>query len=201
MLENAVHPIAELRAVKNQADQLKTTSGAALTYEEYSRLVLSAAASYDTKLLPRARQGTSPPARRSVYMQDLMDHLDSVHDTVDDVYGVDTDIDVIQANVSNQQHVPGSRMPFPRWKSLSPDMQSIWDTISDPDKAIILGIGTSPLRRVRFHDIAGTGFEDDAAAESTDLTLVDTESLVSSSGTTDPASTMLAHASTTQKRT
>jgi hypothetical protein len=145
MLENAVHPIAELRAVKNQADQLKTTSGTALTYEEYSRLVLSAAASYDTELLPRARHGTTPPARRSVYMQDLIDHRDSVHDTVDDVYDIDTDIDVIQANVSNQQHAPGSRMPFPRWKSLSPDTQSIWDTISDSDKAIILGIGTSPL--------------------------------------------------------
>jgi hypothetical protein len=134
-------------------------------------------------------------------MQDLINHSDSVHDTVDDVYDIDTDIDVIQAHVSNQQHPPGSRMPFPRWKSLSPDTQAIWDTISDSDKAIILGIGTSPLRRVRFHDIAGTIFEDDAAANSTDLTLVDTDSLVSSSGTTDPGSTVLAHASTTTKRT
>jgi hypothetical protein len=31
MLENAVHPIAELRVIKNQADQLKTTSCTALT--------------------------------------------------------------------------------------------------------------------------------------------------------------------------
>jgi hypothetical protein len=101
MLENAVHPIAELRAIKNQADQLKTTHGTALTYEEYSRLVLSADASYNTKLLPQARQGTTPPAHHLVYMQDLIDHRDSVHDTVDDVYDIDTDINVIQANVSN----------------------------------------------------------------------------------------------------
>jgi hypothetical protein len=77
----------------------------------------------------------------------------------------------------------------------------MWDTISDSDKAIILGIGTSPLRRVHFHDIAGTGFEDDATADSTNLTLVNTNSLVSSSGTTDPGSTVLPHASTTTKRT
>jgi hypothetical protein len=56
-------------------------------------------------------------------MQDLLDHCDSVHDIVDDVYNSDTDIDVIQANVSNQQHALGSWMPFPRWKSLSPDTQ------------------------------------------------------------------------------
>jgi hypothetical protein len=47
---------------------------------------------------------------------------------------------------------------------------------------IILGIGTFPLRRVSFHNISGTGFEDDAAADFTNLTLVDTDLLVSSSG-------------------
>jgi hypothetical protein len=53
MLKNAIHPIAELRAIKNQADQLKTTSGTALTYEEYFQLVVAAAAaSYNTELLP-----------------------------------------------------------------------------------------------------------------------------------------------------
>jgi hypothetical protein len=150
MLENAVHPIAELRAIKNQADQLKTTSGNALTYEEYSRLLLSAAASYDNKLLPRARQNITP-SRCLVYMQDLIDPRDSVSDTTDEVYyDIDTDIDIIQAHVSNQQHAPGSRMPFPRWKSLSPDMQAIWDTIPDSDKALILGLGDKnpPMRRV-----------------------------------------------------
>jgi hypothetical protein len=134
-------------------------------------------------------------------MQDLMDHCDSVHDTVDDVYDIDTDIDVILANVSSQQHVPGSWMPVPRWNKLSLDTQLIWDTISDSDKAIILGIGTSPLQRVCFHDIAGTAFEDNTAADSTNLTLVDADSLISSSGTTDPGYTVLAHASTTQKHT
>jgi hypothetical protein len=121
------------------------SSGTALTYENYSQLVLSAAASYDTELLPQTQQGTTPPACHSVYMQDLMDHRDSVHDTVDDVYDIDTDIDVIQANVSNQQHAPGSQMPFPHWKSLSLDTQSIWDTISDSDKRPLFLVLVRPL--------------------------------------------------------
>jgi hypothetical protein len=67
MLENAVHPIAKLRAIKNQADQRKTTSGFALTYEEYSRLLLSPAFSYYNELLPHAWQNTTP-SRCLVYM-------------------------------------------------------------------------------------------------------------------------------------
>jgi hypothetical protein len=141
--------ITKLRAVHNQADQLKTTSGTALTYEEYSRLLLSAAASYDNELLPHARQNTTP-SHCSVYMQDLINPRDSVLNTTDEVYDIDTDIDIIQAHVSNQQHAPGSRMPFPHWKSLSPNTQAIWDTIPDSDKALILGLGNKnpPMQRV-----------------------------------------------------
>jgi hypothetical protein len=120
MLENALHPIAGLLTIKNQADQLKTTSGTALTYEEFSRLLLSAAASYDNELLSRSWQHTTL-SRGSVYMQDLIDPRDSVWDTTDEVYDIDTDINIIQAHVSNQQGAPGSWMPFPSWKSLSPD--------------------------------------------------------------------------------
>jgi hypothetical protein len=102
MLENAVHPIAELRAVKNQADQLKTTSGTALTYEEYCRLVLSAAASYDNELLPRGRQAGAPPStRRSVYTHEV-----DGHEEPDAAYDIDTDIDVIRAPMSLISSVP-----------------------------------------------------------------------------------------------
>ena len=49
MLENAVHPIAELHQVKNNADLQKTNSGRTLTYDEYLSLLLSAAAAYDNQ--------------------------------------------------------------------------------------------------------------------------------------------------------
>jgi hypothetical protein len=38
-------------------------------------------------------------------------------------------------------------MPFPRWQSLSDGAKIIWDTLSDDDKALILGNSTaSPAR-------------------------------------------------------
>jgi hypothetical protein len=44
-------------------------------------------------------------------------------------------------------HSPGSRMPFPRWQSLSDGAKTIWDTLSDDDKTLILGNSTtSPTR-------------------------------------------------------
>ena len=47
MLENAVTPIKELWAVKDQAEQLKTHLGNDLDYNAHSNLVLSAASNYD----------------------------------------------------------------------------------------------------------------------------------------------------------
>jgi hypothetical protein len=105
MLENAVHPVSELRAVENQADQLKTTSSTDLTYVEYSRLVLSAAASYDNELLPWARPGHL--ARHLVYMHDIVEYPDNVVDAIDGVYDIDIGIDTIQANMTDQC-TPGS---------------------------------------------------------------------------------------------
>ena len=162
MLENAVRPIAELRAVKDQADQLKTTSGKDLTYEEYSRLTLSAAANYDVGFLPQGRYGQATP-RRAVYRHELVMPEDAIIEDVNGQYDIDIGIDTIQANVTNQ-HAPGSRMPFPRWKSLSPETQGIWDTIPDHEKATILGGpngysamaprgGTRPSRAQNSHSI------------------------------------------------
>ena len=42
-LQNAVHPITELRAVKLQVEQFRTQLGKVLSYEEYCSLLLSAA--------------------------------------------------------------------------------------------------------------------------------------------------------------
>jgi hypothetical protein len=47
LLQNAVHPIMELRQVKLQADQFQTQSGKTLTYDEYCSLLLSVAQQYD----------------------------------------------------------------------------------------------------------------------------------------------------------
>ena len=142
MLQNAIHPLEELRAVKTQADQHKTQSGMDLTYKQYVHLLVSAASNYDTQFLPKERQGQSSPARRAVYAHDFDVHENAdIIESVDGAYDIDTGLDTLHAYATN--HSPGSRMPFPRWQSLSDGAKTIWDTLSDTDKALILGNGTA----------------------------------------------------------
>jgi hypothetical protein len=125
MLQNAVHPIEELRAVKIQADQHKTQSGVELTYEQYVRLLTSAASNYNGQFVPKARHAAPTLTRRTVYTHDITDKYDdSAIEAIDGEYDIDIGIDTIQANSTNQ-HTPGSRMPFTRWKSLPPETQAI----------------------------------------------------------------------------
>ena len=49
MLENAVHPLPDLWAVKAQADQHKVQTGKTLTFNQYSELLQSAANTYDVQ--------------------------------------------------------------------------------------------------------------------------------------------------------
>ena len=49
MLENAVFPIQDLRAVRDQASQLQVRLGTTITYDEYCSLLLSAASTYDAQ--------------------------------------------------------------------------------------------------------------------------------------------------------
>jgi hypothetical protein len=66
MLENAVQPLDELRAIKIQADQHKTQNGIDLTYDQYVELLMSAASNYDTQFKPKEHHGI-PAGRRAVY--------------------------------------------------------------------------------------------------------------------------------------
>lgn len=77
MLENAVQPLTELRAIKIQADQHKTQSGIDLTYEQYVDLLMSAASNYDIQFKPKDRHG-SAPSRRAVYSHELQDPEDVI---------------------------------------------------------------------------------------------------------------------------
>ena len=51
ILANAVHPIAELRIIKTQAEQHKAHTGIDLSYPHYSALLLSAAQQHDRLLI------------------------------------------------------------------------------------------------------------------------------------------------------
>ena len=102
MLQNVVHPLDELRQVKNNADQLQAFTGKAIGYDPYCNLLLSAASNYDAKYAPRGRicQTTAKASKRNVYAHDLADYED---DDLHDAYNLDSDIVDLQANVQKQQ--------------------------------------------------------------------------------------------------
>ena len=134
MLENAVAPIEMLRAVKNQADQFKISNGKDLTYVEYSKLVLSAASTYDASSSSR----NMTTKRRTVYNHDIYDGQDA--DIVDDdyCYNIDSDIQLIEANLNKQVNKNAPRLSFNQWQNLSSEARKIWSTIPDKDKAVII---------------------------------------------------------------
>jgi hypothetical protein len=95
MLENAVAPINELRQIKGNADLEKVRTGRALTFAEYSSLLLSASAAYDEAFKPKTTQ-------RLAYAHDF-GNSNNVFDTDDpDVYGIDVSVHELQAYAHNR---------------------------------------------------------------------------------------------------
>jgi hypothetical protein len=93
----------------------------------------------------KAHHAAPTPTRHTVYTHDIIDNYnDSVIEAFDGECNIDIGINTIQANATNQ-HPPGSRMPFTRWKGLPPETLAIWATIPEKDKATILGTGKSTL--------------------------------------------------------
>jgi hypothetical protein len=131
MLQNAVHPVQELRAVKTQADQHKTQTGKELTYDQYVILLLSAASTYDAQFAPKTHFAARAP-RRAVYSHDFT----TPNGDVDPGYDIDCALDVIQAN-GHSTRPPGTSMALTQWTKLSHEAKDIWDTLTDEAKGII----------------------------------------------------------------
>ena len=205
ILQNAVHPIDELRQVKNQADQYKTQSGKSLDYDGYVNLLLSAASHYDTEHMPKKPPNFARSTKCSVYQADTDFTQDIPTDL--DSYDIDSSIDHIQANehcinsedtcyelyVSAQN--TGTRLPFELWKQLTPKDQSTWKSLSIDAKKLLLGKVSSPpstnftpRRKVNQHDTV--------TQEEVEVNLP--EQLMGSEGdvndTTQETDTLLAHA-------
>jgi len=152
MLQNAVHPMDELRQVKNQADQLQAFHGRVMR-DTYCNLLLSATSNADARHAPKPRVNctAAKAPRRNVYAHDLADYGD---DESKDIYNLDSNVVDLQANIHKQQ----SKMPIfagnrtsPRpclmsqqWHNLQPDARVTWDLLSDEAKAIILGLCKDP---------------------------------------------------------
>jgi hypothetical protein len=176
LLENAVHPLEELRAVKNQADQHKVQGGKELTYDEYESLLLSAANNYDSQFKPKS----GPNGRRAVYLHDTSDaDADDQHQADD--YDIDTPIDTILANAHNRNFSNRPRLQPEQWDKLDAESRNIWKSLPLAAKAVIIGHPTAnsgttktshpPSRSVNVHQLTAllhhlqTGSDDDDAFE------------------------------------
>ena len=84
LLQNAVHSNAHLRAVKDQADQMKSCDSTnEITYDKYCALLLSAANNYDSQFV--STQTKNP---RRVYASNMSDydfHRDSPSEVAEDI--------------------------------------------------------------------------------------------------------------------
>jgi hypothetical protein len=151
ILENAVSPLEELRQVKVHGDLHKTKTGEALSYDEYSSLLLSADAQYDSQNT-RTKRGNGFN-HRNVYAHDVTHDQDEEipSEASEEAYDIDYPVLYIQAHAHDhcfkstmqKQQNQHTLMPRDRWFALKPEAQKIWDQLDDKEKAIILGTGTS----------------------------------------------------------
>ena len=162
MLENAVHNITELRQVKNNADLEKTKTGIAFSYDQYSSLLLSAAAAYDT-------QATSKRSKHQVFNHEFFDHNNDM-----DTFDIETPVSTVQAYaaMTNQNKFAPSetkpRMSRDQWYTLNEKERLLWDQFDDKAKATILGLskpapkvvssGGIPKRKANLHEISAYDF-------------------------------------------
>jgi hypothetical protein len=96
MLQNAVHPIQELRAVKTQADQHKTQTGKELTYDQYLNLLLSAASAYDAQFAPKTHSAARAPCR-DMYSHNITESSDGN----DPAYDIGCALGIVQPKLTH----------------------------------------------------------------------------------------------------
>jgi hypothetical protein len=194
MLQNAVGTIDALAAVRQNAELERTKSGIALTYDQYCNLLTSAAIAYD-----------QPSTRRRPPRTALIHEFEESEYYRDEAYNDDTPLSVILANAMQQRRSrpltgrPGERvmMPKTRWTLLSSEARTVWDKLSDKDKAIILGQTDDqvpihqrppdqrPLsRRVNIHDISAIDLLQALIHDTSEQDVVD-ESLTGATTITD----------------
>ena len=142
MLQNAIHPVPELRAVKERAESERVLNGTIMTFAQYSTLLQSACQQYDSARRTNTRS-RRPAVTRHVYMHEFDDFNNNDDNGQDDLsFDIDTPVDVINAFAAQTKHLASSRMNFKIWNSLSTDEKKLWDQLSDETKALILS-GTS----------------------------------------------------------
>ncbi len=132
MLQNAINPNPDLRAIGAQEDYARATGARTPSFEQYYALVKAAAERYDASHAgkPKSR------ARRNVYAHDVA--AANYPSAADDRYDVDTSFYTVME----------ARSRFPRltrdqWHALDAADQAAWDRLTDAGKRTIIGQSSS----------------------------------------------------------
>ena len=115
LLQRALSTVSSLRDIANHEQVYAMTSGRLYHYPEYLRLVKSAAVLYDSQRVASRRA-----------------HMTHVNDPDPEEY-----LDTLAAHVTRRR-LPGASMDRETWNAISPEGQSVWDTLTDEDKTRIL---------------------------------------------------------------
>jgi hypothetical protein len=147
LLQVAVQGGPSLARVKDDADILSTQLNKSLTFDEYYRLLESAAQQFDS-LTERNAAGTRKAHRQSL-RHDVFEHH-TPPDSADDFSVLDMSYYDVMCT-SQQQHQrttppadqrPCVRLADDQWKDLEDKARTLWKSISAPNKAIILCYST-----------------------------------------------------------
>jgi len=182
LLQSAVQPIPELAMVRNQEEAMAAAGSARFTFQQYLKLLTSAAQSYDRNMRPTSRTAK----RRTVLAHDAYEDPDHsyygpthelpVATREVQVHNIDTDIqsllqpdpDPITFGVHQASHGvrrPGRhhsnarsdglvRMSREQWQKLDDDAKTTWDKLDQKSKAIILGkVANEQSRQANIHAV------------------------------------------------
>lgn len=116
LLQNAVQPVAELRAVKLQAQQHKTHTGIDLTYQQYCSLLLPAAQEHDQRMFKTPMKAPT----RHIYASEVMDDVYNDGEGYgDEPFDIDYPVDLIEVNATSFNR--GPRLSYEQWQKLPED--------------------------------------------------------------------------------
>ena len=161
MLQNAVSNVPALHQVKTQSAHDIARGEPPLDYNKYKILLLSAATIEDEKL---SFSRTRP--QRTIHLHEQ----DPSPSEMDVSFDIDTDINSLEVNATNQVNKPPTKNNFrpsmtrDQWNSLSAEEKVTWDSFSPQTKATILGYKKPPVnrnstqQRVNLHDISAADY-------------------------------------------
>jgi hypothetical protein len=146
VLQNAVHHVQELHAVKTQADQHKTQTGKELTYDQYVNLLLPAASAYDAQFAPKTHFAACAP-RRAIYSHDFT----ASNEDNDPGHDIDSALNTIQPTTTHFAARTPHRVLYSHDIAESnDDNDPAYNTVYIHSTVYVLATHSSPLC-VRFH--------------------------------------------------